>query len=166
VTVLVRPASAADAAAIDEIRRRGWEAAYGALLSADAFADWDAAANTTRIVERLRAGSWRAVVAVEDDRVLGFASFGPCRDDGPSGAAELYGLYVDPDRTSGGIGSALLAAATAQLSRPVLLWVLEQNHGARRFYERAGWRPDGARKPARLLGGIEVPELRYRLDGG
>jgi len=30
------------------------------------------------------------------------------------------------------------------------LWVLEENHRARRFYERRGWRLDGRRKDARF----------------
>jgi RimJ/RimL family protein N-acetyltransferase len=35
------------------------------------------------------------------------------------------------------------------------------NGRARRFYERAGWRPDGAEKTEEWAG-ARVPEVRYR----
>ncbi len=38
--------------------------------------------------------------------------------------------------------------------------MLTDNERARRFYERGGWRPDGARK-VESIGGRELPELRY-----
>jgi ribosomal protein S18 acetylase RimI-like enzyme len=42
----------------------------------------------------------------------------------------------------------------------VTLWVLEGNASARRFYERAGFTDDGARK---TYPKTEVPEVRYRI---
>jgi RimJ/RimL family protein N-acetyltransferase len=45
--------------------------------------------------------------------------------------------------------------------RDVILWVLEENPRARRFYDAAGWQLDGARRPIEVLG-VSVPEVRYR----
>jgi RimJ/RimL family protein N-acetyltransferase len=42
----------------------------------------------------------------------------------------------------------------------ITLWVLEGNARARRFYERAGFAPDGASHGLPDLGG--VTEIRYR----
>ena len=39
--------------------------------------------------------------------------------------------------------------------------MLEANRRARRFYEIAGWRMDGARKTFDIAG-REIPEVRYR----
>ena len=55
----------------------------------------------------------------------------------------LDNLHVAPRLTGRGIGRQLLSEAAARLlasgSRVGLyLWVIEQNHGARRFYEKAG----------------------------
>ncbi|MFI6120860.1 GNAT family N-acetyltransferase [Streptomyces sp. NPDC051064] len=40
------------------------------------------------------------------------------------------------------------------------LWVLKENTRARRFYERAGFRPDGTEETFEA-GGAVIPELRY-----
>jgi GNAT superfamily N-acetyltransferase len=42
----------------------------------------------------------------------------------------------------------------------IALWVLRDNRRARRFYERAGFTPDGATNVLTRLG--SVIELRYR----
>ena len=44
--------------------------------------------------------------------------------------------------------------------RNVVLWVLEDNPRARRFYERAGWEADGAQRGIEIFG-MTVPEVRY-----
>jgi|SRR5580692_8637683 len=109
--------------------------------------------------------------------VVGYASFGPEVDvlgaswpHPVSGAgqeglvAELYALYVRPARWSTGTGRALMDRVIARTSaagyRDIVLWVLEENARARRFYERAGYSADGATNVLDRLGG--VLEVRYR----
>jgi GNAT superfamily N-acetyltransferase len=63
-------------------------------------------------------------------------------DDVPAGVAEVHSgvpdaLYVLPDRSGEGLGSALLAAAEREGVHS--LWVLRENIAARRFYEARGW---------------------------
>ncbi len=45
---------------------------------------------------------------------------------------------------------------------PLVLWVIEANLRGRQFYERSGWRVDGARQPIDF-DGVPVDEIRYRL---
>ena len=111
--------------------------------------------------------------------VVGYASFGPETDvlgapwphpltaDGEDRhVAELYALYVRPAWWSTGTGRALVDRVLARTSeagyRSVTLWVLRDNRRARRFYERAGFTPDGATNVLAGLGG--VTELRYRRE--
>jgi ribosomal protein S18 acetylase RimI-like enzyme len=113
--------------------------------------------------------------------VVGYAAFGPEQGldgrprtarggPGParSRAAELYALYVAPAYWSTGAGRALLsrvlAEAQAEGCPRIVLWVLEQNARARRFYERAGFRRRGRTHPLDWLGG--VPEVCYVRDLG
>ena len=68
-----------------------------------------------------------------------------------------------------GIGQALMAAVEADWracdSRRAILWVLEANERALRFYARGGWEREG---PTRMIemGGASLPGLRMakRLD--
>jgi ribosomal protein S18 acetylase RimI-like enzyme len=109
--------------------------------------------------------------------IVGYASFGPETDvlnapwphpltaDGEGGrVAELYALYVRPAWWSTGTGRALmervLARSAAAGYRSITLWVLRDNQRARRFYDRAGFAPDGATNVLTGLGG--VLEVRYR----
>jgi ribosomal protein S18 acetylase RimI-like enzyme len=88
----------------------------------------------------------------------------------PAGRAgevgELYALYVTPVWWSAGAGRALmgsvLAALKAERYRRVVLWVLADNARARRFYDRAGFAPDGGTNMLTGLGG--VLEVRYTRD--
>ena len=109
--------------------------------------------------------------------IVGYASFGPEQDvlgmswpyprtaAGAEGrVAELYALYVRPAWWSTGTGRALMDHVLARVSVAgygcITLWVLEGNARARRFYERAGFAPDGTRHGLPDLGG--VTEIRYR----
>ncbi|TCI99054.1 GNAT family N-acetyltransferase [Aeromicrobium sp. IC_218] len=51
-------------------------------------------------------------------------------------------LGVRPEHWRSGLGTRLLAEATATAQRPAL-WVLAENHRARQVYEHRGWRPTG-----------------------
>jgi ribosomal protein S18 acetylase RimI-like enzyme len=113
--------------------------------------------------------------------VVGYAAFGPEQGldgrprtarGGPRPAqsltAELYALYVAPAYWSTGAGRALmgrvLEEAQAEGYPRIVLWVLEQNARARRFYERAGLRPRG-RNPAHSLGWLGgIPEVCYTRE--
>jgi RimJ/RimL family protein N-acetyltransferase len=162
---LVRPAVPDDAPAIAEVRMSSWEATYGPYLPPDVWGGVDTNADAARFRARLEAGVRYALVAEVDGAVRAFAFYGPCRDDDLPGAGEVMAIYAHPDYVSTGLGRAVLAAAIDALDvRPVVLWVLENNARARRFYEIAGFRTDGARKQAELLGGVQLPEIRYRLD--
>ena len=77
----------------------------------------------------------------------------------------MYAIYVHPSQWGEGHGTELLSAAERALSgmgfERALLWVLEQNHQAREFYERRGW---VLGRPIKLeeIGGTQVTEVRYQ----
>ncbi len=79
---------------------------------------------------------------------------------------ELYAIYLHPDWWSAGVGRALTETVLTTLReagyRRVVLWTLTGNVRARRFYERAGFTPDGTTNVLTGLGGVE--ELRYTRD--
>jgi RimJ/RimL family protein N-acetyltransferase len=163
MTPIVRAATPADARAVAEIRFASWRATYGRLLPPDVWDGVDLDAWTARHAQRIAAGTSPTLVAEADGRVRAFATYGPCRDDDLPGAGEIYAIYAHPDDWSTGLGRALLPAAVEAVgAQQVVLWVLEDNPRARRFYELAGFVADGARKQAEMLGGVQLPEIRYR----
>jgi putative acetyltransferase len=72
------------------------------------------------------------LVAERDGSVVGIAGI-----DGDW----LAGFYVLPEWWGTGVADELHAAAVEHGART--LWCLEENHRARRFYEKRGWRLNG-----------------------
>ncbi|MFK4071497.1 GNAT family N-acetyltransferase [Streptomyces sp. NPDC029674] len=157
----------ADCDDVAELRVLGWQSAYAGLMPQphlDALSVEESAAQLRERLARGRTGSVD-LVAVRGGRIVGWACSGPARDgDLPPGESELYALYAHPEQYSTGVGRALLQECAARCAAAghgrMRLWVLEGNARARRFYERAGFTPDGARDPQEL-DGTPVPEIRY-----
>jgi GNAT superfamily N-acetyltransferase len=91
-----------------------------------------------RWVEALADPEMAVVLAEERGEATGAAGYR---------ADWLDGLYVVPDYWGRGVGPELhdhvLNRLRARGSPQCHLWVLEENHRARRFYEQRGWRPNG-----------------------
>ncbi len=109
---------------------------------------------------------------------VGFAHFGterapgsrvPLPADQAAGRlrAELYAIYVLPGYWSAGAGRALMAeviSRTRAAGYPAItLWVLQENHRARRFYERGGFQVTGRSLALDWLGGIAEVEYAREL---
>jgi GNAT superfamily N-acetyltransferase len=165
--VLIRPGEVADAEAVADVHVRSWQGAYRGLLP-------DSLLDKLSVEERAR--MWRAWltrasdvsvwVADEGGSVIGFVAAGPQNPLEDRDVAEVYAIYLLPERMGRGLGRALLARAIDEL-RPgfgaVMLWVLKTNERARRFYEATGWRTDGATK-TETVGEVEPAQVRYRFD--
>jgi ribosomal protein S18 acetylase RimI-like enzyme len=148
-TVIVRPATAADEAAMGRL---------GVLLVTEHH-DFDPQRFiaplpdlSQRYGQFLVSQTARAdklvLVAERDGAVVGYAYGGVEGSDymvlrGPAG--ELYDLVVDPGHRRQGIGTALLDAGLAELERlgapRVVLFTAERNEGARAMFAAAGFRP-------------------------
>ncbi|MGX4688911.1 N-acetyltransferase family protein [Streptomyces sp. JNUCC 63] len=157
----------ADCGRVSEIRVRGRQSAYPGLMPQSYLdtlsVEQDAEQCRTRLARD--DGSVVDLVAELDGEIFGWACHGPYRDgEVLTGESELYTLFVDPARCGGGIGRALLTEAvrrcTASGHMRMFLWVLKGNTGARRFYERAGFRADGTEQSFEV-DEVAVPEVRY-----
>ena len=146
---------------------RTWQVAYADVLPAARLRDITVESRTERWRRLLDAqpATERTAVAELDGDVVGFVSTGPAREDERRG--ELYAIYVHPDVWGTGSGRALMASALEHLRAEgfadAILWVLEDNPRARRFYERAGWSADGGAKLETVLG-VDAPHVRYAIE--
>jgi GNAT superfamily N-acetyltransferase len=76
-------------------------------------------------------------VAEEEGKLLGFLAI---RHSDKHDWETLEKLYVEPGEQNRGVGTALLDEAKALRPAGLCLWVFQKNEGARRFYERHGFR--------------------------
>lgn len=157
----IRPTTPADAEALTDLHLDVWEEAYTGLIS-------DAILSERRAKRAARLDSWRGIlahytntqlIATDDDgRLIGFATAGPGRDESAEDLPdrEVWALYVRAEVYGTGVGHALLDAAIGDA--PAYLWVLDGNRRAIAFYERQGFRFDGASKTEAV--GIERRMVR------
>lgn len=154
MAVELREARRGDELAVAEVHVRSWQEAYRGLMPdeyLDALDPHDRAGRYT--FGSADPDAPTTVLAVEggedgEGPILGFTTFCPSRDADVPGVGEIVSLYVDPDRHRGGVGRLLMAEARRRLREAgytdALLWVLDGNGRAARFYEREGWTPDGS----------------------
>ncbi len=149
------------------VRMRSWRAAYAGLMpqpvidSIDLGTMWSAWHASVR---RPPSRSTRLFVAGPPGEVHSYAWVRPV--DGSRGAGEVGAMYSDPTAWGSTAGWAAFSTAVDFLrSRgrtDLSLWMLKGNERAGRFYERAGWRPDGEEHTTTTAAGSYV-EVRYRL---
>lgn len=168
----IRAARVEDAGRIAEIHVLGWQGGYRGLMPQDYLDGLDPAQRLAFRIQVLQQADWWSrggcFVVSDDDGVLaGFADVGRSRDDDaePGEVGEVMAIYVAPDAWSTGLGRELMNAVLTHLAKigygQVTLWVLDTNARARRFYEAAGFRPDGAVKIDDSRG-FSLREVRYR----
>jgi ribosomal protein S18 acetylase RimI-like enzyme len=179
MTFSIRAAERADADGITDVQVASWRAGYAdvfpeSVLYAD---DFDRTRRTFWTGWRFSPGH-RVAVAVEpadtDDgrgeRVVGFASYGPERERarGVTGRAELYAFYFHPDVWGSGVASALIEHTEerfrAEGFETAVLWVLEDNPRARRFYEKHGWETTGIAADFDVYCEVSAAEVEYRKE--
>ncbi|MGI8617199.1 MAG: GNAT family N-acetyltransferase [Actinomycetota bacterium] len=169
-TALVRTARPEDARPVAEVHVASWRHTYRGLLPDDylerlSVDDGEAMWLGAFVDPEPKSG---AFVAEVDGRIVGFASFGPSRDeDVPERTGEVPAIYVHPAVLATGVGRELFEAATLALRDAgfamATLWVLEANVLARRFYEKAGWRWDGS-VGTHMFDCANEPVVRYSID--
>ena len=162
----IRRIGADDVAAVAQVHLESWNAAYRGLVP-DEFLEGFTFEKRKDIAARGLADDAQETVVIEDDgRILGFVVFGASRDGDvePKGAGEIWGIYIDPIHWRKGAGRKLAHHAQRALRERgftvATLWVLEDNSGAREFYEKLGFCLNGGRKTVEL--GASLATVRYR----
>jgi GNAT superfamily N-acetyltransferase len=161
--VLIRPAVAADAAAIARVYVESWRTTYAGIIPA-AYLERLSCERQTRGWRRQIAipGNVTLVAEVAGTGVVGFANGGPERSGDCDWFAELYVLYLLDAHQRHGIGRRLVTAFAAQLADigllRMLVWVLAANP-ARRFYQSLGGELIGERSTG--VGGAKLTEVAY-----
>jgi GNAT superfamily N-acetyltransferase len=163
----VRLAWPTEAAGIAAVQRRSWAVQLPPPLADAMLADVSVEQMTEAwhgAITRPPRASFRVLVAVEEGRVVGFASTMPSPDeDAEAGQdGQLEEFVVDPPAQRRGHGSRLLHAVADTLRSDgftnARCWVGADDELLRAFLADAGWAPDGAEREI----GSDDEDLRVR----
>jgi GNAT superfamily N-acetyltransferase len=154
---VIRLGTPDDAEGVARVHVETWQAAYAHALPREQLQ----ALSLEEPDERSR--RWPPTfVAERSGEILGFVIVGASREPGTD--VEQFAIYVHPQHWGTGAGRALIQAGEDELRRlghhDAVLWVLDDNPRARRFYELAGWSLDGAAREIHIFG-FDVAEVRY-----
>ncbi|HET8560008.1 MAG TPA: GNAT family N-acetyltransferase [Marmoricola sp.] len=170
--VSCRVAWSDDAGAMAQVQVRAWRESYDDLLPADVLDSLDADAIATGWEEALAKppdARNRVLVALERNRVTGFAVTGPATDPDcdPIVDGEVTDLTVDPEKRHEGHGSRLMQACIDTLRADrftrAVTWLPATADELRGFLAEAGWAPDGAHRTLDLTGDGSVTVKQVRL---
>ncbi|MFD7498652.1 GNAT family N-acetyltransferase [Streptomyces sp. NPDC059832] len=166
----IRQAWPDDASAVAGVYVRSWQVAFAGLVPQHYLDAMDPSREESGWNTRIVATQWPTsgvLVAETEVGIVGFAGFSPSQET--PAVAEIGTLYAMPEVWGTGIGKQLMLATLTTLGQAdytqATLWVLEDNERARRFYEAAGWRADGAAVED-TTGGAALNKLRYRRPLG
>lgn len=143
---ILRAARPADVAPLAALAHRAYAAAFAGILTPAELAERPESYFADRFALTLP----KVTLLEIDGRLVGFAM---------RSEAHVDMLFLDPDITGRGHGRRLLDHLVAAGART--LECFADNRGARRFYERAGWRLDDAYSRPYL--GRDIAFVRYAL---
>jgi ribosomal protein S18 acetylase RimI-like enzyme len=172
--VSVRIAWADDAPAISELQLRAWRTTYADVFPAGTIPSGPeavemAAAAWRDSLDKPGDARNRVLVALERNRVVGFAITGPAGDPDcdPIADGELLEITVDADERGKGHGSRLLTAAvdsmTADRFTRAVYWAIATDDELRTFLTSAGWAADTAHRELDLDGTGTTTVKQVRL---
>ncbi|MDR2957058.1 MAG: GNAT family N-acetyltransferase [Coriobacteriales bacterium] len=146
-----------------------WRAAYRGIIP-DEYLD-NMLVEHEQLTERLRQslnqpGDVRFYCAVFNDRIIGRLIISQYEDDDRPTDGEVRAIYLLPEFWDKGYGRQLMDFALEVLRQTkhqtAVVWVLEENNRARRFYSKYGFETDGAQKE--IILGKPLVALRYVLN--
>jgi GNAT superfamily N-acetyltransferase len=163
----VREALLDDANGIARAHTDSWQSSYRGILPDTVLDRIDVGqrAETRRRILRDRSIFQLVAYDLTHGDIVGFCDAGPSRRHVPY-AGEVYAIYLVQHAKRYGLGQEMFERVQAWLvregMRSMIVWVLDNNHHARRFYEAMGGRM-GSRLSS-TVGGFPIVELSYVWD--
>ena len=149
-----------DRYAVSDIYEKSWRYAYRGIIPQD-YLDSIPKGHWVRTQD---IPEWYTIVCVEDEKIIGTSSFSRSRSGEYPDYGEIISIYLLPEYMRKGYGTLLIKAALNELRdkgfKDVFLCVLEENTGARKFYEKMGFLCTDDHLDNNI-GGRDVREVRY-----
>lgn len=143
LTIDIRPADLADATAISETHALAWNYTYSGIIPHKSLRE---------MISRRDERWWRrainrgtSVMILDMGGVIpGYVTFGLNRARALPQDGEIYEIYLRPEYQGVGLGTRLFDSARKRLNtlrcKGLVVWALEENESALRFYEAQGGR--------------------------
>ncbi len=163
----IREATLDDARGIALVHTDSWQVSYRGILPASVLDRIDVGQRLASREQILRTRTGLHLVAydVTHGDIVGFCDAGASRG-APSYGGEVYAIYFAHHAKRYGLGTEMFERVRGWLPtrglHSLIVWVLENNPHARRFYEAVGGRV-GPTKHSRV-GGFAVVEQAYVWD--
>ena len=162
----IRRATAEDAPALAKVHVDSWQVAYRGIVPYSHLERFTYQRREDAFRQAIAANLEETYLIEDNDQAIGILTIGASRDDDldVNLTGEIWGIYITPSSWRQGIGTILVQEAERMLKsrgyQDVVLWVLEDNMDARRFYEKMGFSLDGMYKMVEL--GKPLKAVRYR----
>ncbi len=140
----IRKATVEDADGKGYVHYISWKESYSNIFSKEVMDKL----SLDRSIRIAKEHPENTLVAVVDNKIVGFASYLESRDEDTNQSGEIMALYVLSQYQRNGIGKALMNACLSELKgyQQIILWVLKENKKAINFYFNQGFTPDGKEK--------------------
>ncbi|MCE2458486.1 MAG: GNAT family N-acetyltransferase [Dehalococcoidia bacterium] len=168
--IQIRAATPEDVASIARVHVDSWRSTYDGIVPAEYLAGLSYQSRESLWKEALttdRPGTSYFVAETQGGDTVGFANSGPEREGDITYRGELYAIYLLEAYQHMGLGRRLFSSVTRRLLsdgfNSMLLWVLEDNRPACRFYESLGGERVG--RKIVTIGGIDLVEVSYGWRG-
>lgn len=136
--IVIRPAENKDLPAVQALVNASWRATYAGAIPDDRMAGILERRHALDLFGRQLASEGGIFLIAEDNGIIVGHAYAQQQSD------DLYldRLHIAPHRKGQGIGSMLMDEifSAARDGRPVTVEIVEDNHAARGFYERFGFR--------------------------
>lgn len=143
-SIRIRPATLADAETIARVHIQAWQESYRHIFAHEYL---ESLSYSDRLEFRKRMLAEPSpkelhLVVVDGDHIIGFCDAGPRHSVESTEPGEVYAIYLLESHKNQGIGTKLIQMAHEFLAdrgfTPYVVWVLEENTSACRFYESRG----------------------------
>jgi len=168
MSITIRKVSVEETDEFVECHIKCWQAAYKGIMPDDFLNSMPS--NHEKIAELFRQGinescGYEYCCVIYNGKMIGKLGFSKCLDDDKTGAGEIHAIYLLDDYWDKGYGRQLMEFAMENLKemgfREIVIWLLDENSRARRFYEKFGFEADGTTKEIDLS--ETLIEIRYVL---
>jgi len=164
----IRYANGSDYEILGEIHSESLSFAYNGIFPADYIQSrFSYEKRKDGFKRELSLGYPETAILFKDGIPIGLFTFGKSRyGEVDDSCIEIWRIYLKPDYIGKGFGTELMNWGLDELRKKgyknAILWVLEDNHRARKFYERCGFTFDGNVQTIEY----GIRELRYSREIG